>query len=422
MKDSGSGPWEFDKLDLSRIGINSIGVAFALVAALAVHFSGGYSGPFAAAVGGATLLLCDLARRAAVQFPLTAQDTASFVRNCKYIGSGLLVTYGPMLAGLLPVGWWAPLVASLLPLALDALTRYRRDNGPSDDFQATPKPPGISLFSLLLLCLTCACLTGCNQVEAGGDVQAIIKGGVKTVQAGDYVTLDASDSQGSGLRYRWQCMTPRDGVEALRVIDGGKKCLPTTRAGNWQIRLTVWNAQGIDDETYDYVAVADCPPVPSPVVPIPTPSPIVNPDHVPVPPAPVVPVPPVVVPEPVKPEPAVTKFGLRADVVQWGNAVQSVDRVAEAQAISAALMQYATGVEGKYKTTGYLLASYIAGDVKKTLSAACGSHLAEWMSAFNGPLGDRLGALVTSGTLLNASDWKFAMIEIGEALQQVKPL
>lgn len=420
MKDSGSGPWEFDKLDLSRIGINSIGVAFALVAALAVHFSGGYSGPFAAAVGGATLLLCDLARRAAVQFPLTAQDTASFVRNCKYVGSGLLVTYGPMLVGLLPVGWWAPLVASLLPLALDALKRFQRDNGPSDDFDTTPKPPGISLFTLLL-CLTCAGLMGCNQVDAGGDVQAIIKGGVKVVQAGDYVTLDASDSQGSGLRYRWQCMNPRDGVEALRVIDGGKKCLPTTRAGNWQIRLTVWNAQGIDDETYDYVAVADCPPVPSPVVPVPTPSP----DPVPAP-RPVVPVPdPIVRPTPqppVVPEPAVTKFGLRPDVVQWGNAVQSVDRVTEAQAISAALMQYAGTVEGKYKTTGYLLASYIAGDVKKTLSAACGSHLAEWMSAFNGPLGDRLGALVASGTLSNASDWKLAMTEIGEALLQVKPL
>jgi hypothetical protein len=183
---------------------------------------------------------------------------------------------------------------------------------------------------------------------------------------GDRIELDASESTGDNLIYRWSIFPTRPGREQLTVTDDRTKCLVASYPGKYQVRLIVADKKldEIDETTWDLTVEGsvECPepapvPVPEPVLPRPVPpvsplppapQPVLPKPVVPTPPAPtpVVPVPSPVVPtptpEPVTPAPDPAnlpkgRFDAARQVYTAVRGINSANKKAELQDLIAKL-------------------------------------------------------------------------------------
>lgn len=175
--------------------------------------------------------------------------------------------------------------------------------------------------------LVCFAIVGTSYAAAP---KAVINGPT-TGTAGELLTLDASGSQGDGVRYLWRVQPDLPGRVMFRTCgEDGSRINIASLPGSWQYTLVVSNAEGADLLTWTVTIPATPQPTPSPIppsppAPVPTPTP---PSPAPTPPVPGPPAPEPSPPAP--PGPPESRFNLTRDVAIWSRDISKDDRIAYA--------------------------------------------------------------------------------------------
>jgi hypothetical protein len=192
---------------------------------------------------------------------------------------------------------------------------------------ATQTPSGAKVIGTMGCVLVLLSL--CGTVIAAPP-KAVINGPT-TGTAGELLTLDASQSEGEGIKFLWRVQPDIAGRRLFKVCDKDPSRVSiASLPGVWSYTLVVSNAEGADLLTWVVTIPGTPQPTPSPLPP----SPPVPPVPTPVPPSPSPPMPippgPGPAPTPTPPAPSPSKYGLDALVTQWAAGIPEADRLAYA--------------------------------------------------------------------------------------------
>lgn len=266
------------------------------------------------------------------------------------------------------------------------------------DYVSPIIPPSVMLLALLIPAALDA-----------APPRAVINGPTTGVP-GELLTLDASQSEGDGLKYLWRVQPDVTGRKVIDVCNkDGSRARIASLPGKWTYILVVSNAEGADLLSWTVDIPGSPVPQPQPVPPNPNPLPQ------PIPPTPgptPVPVPgPSPAPGPPTPAP-LSRFA--TDVTGWVSLVTSPTRVADAGKLAAA----ADAVSAQ-------IAAGTARDAKAILAAmlaannAAGVDIAAWK-----PFATKLQAYMTAEYLagrLSTSDQFVALLhDLAAGLRAVK--
>lgn len=249
---------------------------------------------------------------------------------------------------------------------------------------------------ILAVCL--AMFLGADAWGAGP--KAVINGPTTASEAGALLTLDASDSVGDNLKFRWLSFNDEPGRLQFEPCGDGKKCRVHSRPGVWQYLLFVYNEEG-DDHVFWTVTVPGTPTPPVPPVP-----------PGPVPPGPVPPVPPA--PPVPPPEPPPGMFGIAKEARNWARALshpaakEQAGKLADAADGLAARISAGT-VKGPRAILGEMLA------LNQRVLAA---NIADW-KPFGDKLAERMRSLYEANQLPDDASWAVFLRELAIGLRAV---
>lgn len=271
----------------------------------------------------------------------------------------------------------------------------------------THTPRGTIEIGVIVLIL---CLAGS---ASAAPPKAVINGPT-TGTAGELLTLDASQSEGEGIKFLWRVTPDVAGRRLYRVCDKDQsKVSIASLPGVWDYTLVVSNAEGADLLTWRVTIPGTPQPSPSPVPPTPSPP---APEPKPEPPSPSPPTPPVPpapgpAPQPT-PEPLT---GFAADVAAWANAVQSPGKVQEAKRLADACEATASAIAaGAHAGPAAILAAIRAAN-----NAALGESIKAW-APFGAKYGAALGLKYAAGELATNDKWAALLNETARGLRGVR--
>lgn len=257
-----------------------------------------------------------------------------------------------------------------------------------------------------------ALILGLAATASAAPPKAVINGPT-TGTAGELLTLDASQSEGEGIKFLWRVTPDIAGRRLYRVCDKDpSKVSIASLPGVWDYTLVVSNAEGADLLTWRVTIPGTPQPTPSPVPPQPQP-PAPTPEPQPVPPLPTPPVPPGPGPTPSPtPEPLT---GFAADVAAWANAVNSPGKVQEAKRLADACEATASAIAaGAHAGPAAILAAIRAAN-----NAALGESIKAW-STFGAKYGAALGVKYAAKELTTNEAWAALLTETAKGLRGVK--
>jgi hypothetical protein len=282
-------------------------------------------------------------------------------------------------------------------------------------------PSGATTIGCIALLL---CLAGAANAAPP---KAVINGPT-TGTAGELLTLDASQSEGEGIKFLWRVTPDVAGRRLFRVCDKDPSRVSiASLPGVWDYTLVVSNADGADLLTWRVSIPGTPQPTPSPLPPRPGPD-VVPP--LPSPPTPPTPGPgpapsptpgPTPDPTPRPPEPTpvpptpVPLTGFAADVAGWVKLVVSPTRDAEAKRLADACEATASAIAaGAHSGPAAILAA-----IKAANNAALGASLSAW-----GPFAARytaaLGIKYAAGELKTNEQWSVMLTETAKGLRGAK--
>ena len=272
---------------------------------------------------------------------------------------------------------------------------------------ATTTPSGATMIGCLALIL------GLAATASAAPPKAVINGPT-TGTAGELLTLDASQSEGEGIKFLWRVTPDIAGRRLYRVCDKDPSRVSiASLPGTWSYTLVVSNAEGADILTWVVTIPGTPQPSPSPVPPTPpAPEPLPGPLPTPSPPSPQ-PSPPAPGPAPQPtPEPLT---GFAAEVATWANAVQSPGKVAEAKRLADACEATASAiVAGAHSGPAAILAAIRAAN-----NAALGESIKAW-GPFGVKYGSALGVKYAAGELSTNDKWAALLNETAKGLRGVR--
>lgn len=230
--------------------------------------------------------------------------------------------------------------------------------------------------------------------------RAIITGPT-TGTPGEFLTLDASTSEGDPKHYRWSINPELRGRKQLLPTMTGEHCTVASFPGRYVVTLAVANDDGIDSLTWqiEIPGNAPCPPpepqpvAPQPVVPV-GPSPI---------PQPVQPVNPVT-PQPVGPPPA-GEFGIAISVYDAARAASSPTRPQDCQRLAAECRRIATMQADSVNA--------VAAEMVKVLLT-----LPSGWDALKSKVKTTVATLAVSGKIKTAADLQRLLLELADAFER----
>lgn len=408
MKDINSGPLELDWFDLSKIQENGIKAAVAVLVMYLGQMATQVDAFYLPLLTAAGLLLGDFGTKVNAGWPLTKEQWWSLGRLSLFSLAGLAVAFLPVIVPALNLGPWAGIVSVALPVVIDAIRRWMRDNRPPDLPPVDPAEhvdvfPRLLAASVAVLCL-------CGAAQAAG-VKAIINGPTTGV-AGELLTLDASASEGKDVKYLWRSSLDAPGRKLFEACGEGKKCRINSLPGTWVYALVVYNSEDADLLFWTVTvpgATPPLPPSPNPPQPVP-PEPLPKP---PEPPAPAPPSPPPTPPAPVIPE---GKFGITKPLIQWIGNVTTATRAAEAASLAGKLEAFRAKIDSQ-SVSGSIA---IALGLKAALSEGLGSAYAAWQVPVGVPFTAKLKEVYGAGMLGSDADWSAFVGEVLVALRAAK--
>lgn len=244
-------------------------------------------------------------------------------------------------------------------------------------------------------------LLGCSAVGNAAPPRAIITG-PNTGTPGEFITLDASTSEGDPKHYRWSISPELRGRKQLLPTMTGERCTVASFPGRYVVTLAVANDDGIDSLTWqiEIPGQVPCPPPepqpidPQPVVPI-GPTPI---------PQPVQPVTPVN-PQPVDNTPPPGEFGIAPDVYRAALAATSPTRVQDCQRLASECRRIAGGQADSLNALATQMVAVLV-----TLPAG-------WDS-LKSKVKTTVATLAVSGRIKSAADMQRLLLELADAFER----
>lgn len=254
----------------------------------------------------------------------------------------------------------------------------------------------------------------CLAATASAAPPKAVINGPTTGTAGELLTLDASQSEGEGIKFLWRVTPDIAGRRLYRVCDKDPSRVSiASLPGVWDYTLVVSNADGADLLTWRVTIPGAPQPTPSPVPPTPpAPEPLPGPLPTPSPPSPQ-PSPPAPGPAPQPtPEPLT---GFAAEVAAWANAVNSPGKVQEAKRLADACEATASAiVAGAHSGPAAILAAIRAAN-----NAALGESIKAW-GPFGVKYGAALGVKYAAGELGSNDKWAALLNETARGLRGVR--
>lgn len=241
-------------------------------------------------------------------------------------------------------------------------------------------------------------LLGCSAVGNAAPPRAIITG-PNTGTPGEFITLDASTSEGAPKHFRWSIAPELRGRKQLLPSLAGERCTVASFPGRYLVTLAVANDDGIDSLTWqiEIPGNAPCPPPePQPVAP----QPIVPPGPTPIP-QPVQPV----NPQPTDNAPGPGEFGIAPDVYRAALAATSPTRVQDCQRLSAECRRIAGGQADSLNALATQMVAVLV-----TLPAG-------W-DALKGKVKTTVATLAVSGRIKTAADLQRLLLELADAFER----
>lgn len=250
----------------------------------------------------------------------------------------------------------------------------------------------------LLLAAAVLSLAAC---AAAAPPRAIITGPT-TGTPGEFLTLDASTSEGTPKHFRWSIAPELRGRKQLLPSLTGERCTVASFPGRYLVTLAVANDDGIDSLTWqiEIPGNAPCPPPePQPVAP----QPIVPPGPTPIP-QPVQPVTPVN-PQPQDNTPGPGEFGIAPDVYRAAKAATSPTRVQDCQRLASECRRIAGGPADSLNAVATQMVAVLV-----TLPAGWDSLKSKVKST--------VATLAVSGRIKSAADLQRLLLELADAFER----
>ena len=225
--------------------------------------------------------------------------------------------------------------------------------------------------------------------------RAIITGPT-TGPPGEFLTLDASTSEGDPKHYRWSINPELRGRKQLLPTMTGERCTVASFPGRYVVTLAVANDDGIDSLTWqiEIPGNAPCPPPePQPVAPQPI-----------VPPGPT-PIPQPVNPQPVDNTPGPGEFGIAVEVYRAALAATSPTRVQDCQRLASECRRIAGGQADSLNALATQMVAVLV-----TLPAG-------WDS-LKSKVKTTVASLAVSGRIKSAADLQRLLLELADAFER----
>jgi len=254
--------------------------------------------------------------------------------------------------------------------------------------------PGSSVVPLIAAVLS---LAACANAAPP---RAIITG-PNTGTPGEFLTLDASTSEGDPKHFRWSINPELRGRKQLLPTLTGERCTVASFPGRYVVTLAVANDDGIDSLTWqiEIPGNAPCPPPePQPI----TPQPVVPVGPTPIP-QPVNPVQPVT-PQPVGPPPA-GEFGIAISVYDAARAASSPTRPQDCLRLAAECRRIATMQSDSVNA--------VAAEMVKVLLT-----LPSGWDALKSKVKTTVATLAVSGKIKAAADLQRLLLELADAFER----
>lgn len=285
------------------------------------------------------------------------------------------------------VRWWP--LRGICTDSLGALLETRRD------------VLAVSTKRLVLMIAAVLSLAACANAAAP---RAIVTG-PNTGTPGEFLTLDASTSEGDPKHFRWSIAPELRGRKQLLPSLTGERCTVASFPGRYLITLAVANDDGIDSLTWqiEIPGNAPCPPPePQPV----TPQPVIPPGPTPIP-QPVNPVQPVtpVNPQPQDNTPGPGEFNVAPAVYQAAKAATSPTRVHDCQRLASECRRIAGGPADSLNT--------VAAEMVKTLVT-----LPAGWDVLKTKVKTTVAALAIGGKIKSAADLQRLLLELADAFDR----
>ena len=234
--------------------------------------------------------------------------------------------------------------------------------------------------------------------------RAIITG-PNTGTPGEFLTLDASTSEGDPKHFRWSINPELRGRKQLLPSLTGERCTVATFPGRYVVTLAIANADGIDSLTWqiEIPGVMPCPPpepqpiTPQPVVPV-------GPTPIPQPVNPVQPVTPVN-PQPQDNTPPPGEFGIAQDVYRAARSATSPTRVQDCQRLAGECRRIAAGKADTINA--------VAIDMVGVMNA-----LPTGWDALKSKVKTVVASLAISGKIKSAADLQRLLLELADAFER----
>ena len=240
-----------------------------------------------------------------------------------------------------------------------------------------------------------------SAVASAAQPRAIITG-PNTGTPGEFLTLDASTSEGDPKHFRWSIAPELRGRKQLLPSLTGERCTVASFPGRYLVTLAVANDDGIDSLTWqiEIPGNAPCPPPePQPV----TPQPVIPPGPTPIP-QPVQPVTPVN-PQPADNTPGPGEFGIAPAVYQAAKAATSPTRVQDCQRLAAECRRIAGGSADSLNAVATQMVAVLV-----TLPAG-------W-DALKAKVKTTVATLAVSGRVKSAADLQRLLLELADAFER----
>lgn len=247
---------------------------------------------------------------------------------------------------------------------------------------------------VVLLIAAVLSLAACAQAAPP---RAIITGPT-TGTPGEFLTLDASTSEGAPKHFRWSIAPELRGRKQLLPSLTGERCTVASFPGRYLVTLAVANDDGIDSLTWqiEIPGNAPCPPPePQPIAP----QPVVPPGPTPIP-----------IPQPVQPQPTDNtpgpgEFGIAPDVYRAAKAATSATRVQDCQRLAAECRRIASGPADSLNAVATQMVAVLV-------------TLPQGWDALKAKVKTTVATLAVSGRVKSAADLQRLLLELADAFER----